>query len=284
MPRYFLQMAYDGTDYSGWQIQPDRKTVQQVMEHVLSTLLRQEISVTGAGRTDTGVHASFFMAHFDLEAPPDPAGNTLSGADTEPDVDVDVDVDTEPVTGHDQPPGRGELYDPLSVHFLFRLNRFLPPDIVVHMIREVPEHMHARFSAISRTYHYHISTAKPLFTRNYTHYIYGKLDTEEINRCCGVILATTDFTSFSKLHTDVKNNNCMVTRAVWREEEDGYLFEIEANRFLRNMVRALVGTLLDVGQGKLDLQGFKEIVEARERGKAGQSAPAKGLFLVNIGY
>ncbi|MEN8228542.1 MAG: tRNA pseudouridine(38-40) synthase TruA [Bacteroidota bacterium] len=244
MPRYFIHMAYDGTDYHGWQVQPNGKTVQQIIEHALTTMLRENISVTGAGRTDTGVHASFFVAHFDTSS--------------------SLKIKRE--------------------QFVFKLNRFLPPDIVVYKIEAVPDEVHARFSAIYRTYHYHISTTKPLFTRNYAHFVYGALDTDEINRCCDIIMKSTDFTSFSKLHTDVKNNNCSVMHAEWKSVEKGYLFEIKADRFLRNMVRSLVGTLLDVGQGKLDSDGFLRIVEAKERSQAGQSAPANGLFLVDIGY
>ncbi len=247
MSRYFIHMAYDGSNYCGWQIQPNEPSVQQVLAHALSTLLKQEISVTGAGRTDTGVHASHYIAHFDLES-----------------------------TSHD--------YLPSTDQFLFKLNRFLPPDIVVYKITPVPEDMHARFSATYRSYHYHISSIKPLYKREYSHYVYGELDTETINNCCKLILETTDFTSFAKLHTDVKTHNCRLTHARWKHVDQGYLFEITADRFLRNMVRSLTGTLLDVGRGKLDLEGFKKIVEAKDRSKAGSSAPAKGLFLVDIGY
>ncbi len=237
-------MAYDGTAYNGWQIQPNGKTVQQIIEQALTTLLREDTSVTGAGRTDTGVHASLFIAHFD----------TVSTVECEAD------------------------------QFLFKLNRYLPPDICVSKIQQVGNDSHARFSATYRTYQYHISTNKPLFTRAYTHYIYGKLDEAEINRCCEIIKETTDFTSFSKLHTDVKTNNCNVMRAEWKSVEKGYLFEIKADRFLRNMVRSLVGTLLEVGKGNIDRAEFTRIIEARDRGRAGQSAPARGLFLVDIGY
>ena len=255
MNRYFIHMAYDGSDYCGWQIQPNEKTVQQVLAHALSTLMKQEIPVTGAGRTDTGVHASHYVAHFDLNSP--------QAADKD---------------------SSSETYLPSSEHFLFKLNRFLPPDIVVYKIFAVPEDMHARFSAIYRTYHYHISCVKPLYKREYSHYVYGELDTEAIRLCCKVILETTDFTSFARLHTDVLTNNCTLTHAEWKDVEQGYLFEITADRFLRNMVRSLTGTLLDVGRGKLDLEGFKKIVEAKDRTKAGSSAPAKGLFLFDIGY
>ena len=255
MSRYFIYMAYDGSDYSGWQIQPDKKTIQQVLEHALSMLLRQEIAVTGAGRTDTGVHASCFVAHFDVGSPGEARAKKKS-----------------PVT------------DPSSGKFVFRLNRFLPPDIVVNRIEEVPQEMHARYSATYRTYQYRISSVKPLYNRNYCHYVFGELDTAAIESCCSMILATSDFTSFAKLHSDVKTNRCRVTQATWKKVEEGYLFEITADRFLRNMVRSLTGTLLDVGLGKLDPEGFRKIVEAKDRGKAGTSAPARGLFLVDIGY
>jgi tRNA pseudouridine38-40 synthase len=255
MSRYFIHMAYDGGNYFGWQIQPKELTVQKVMEQALSTLLQEKISVSGAGRTDTGVHASGFVAHFDMSA-------VQSHDGTNPDVSN----------------------DPSSEQFVFKLNRFLPPDITVQKIHEVPEDMHARYSATHRTYHYHISSVKPLYNRNYSHHVYGELDMESINKCCKVILKTTDFTSFAKLHTDVKTNNCKVSHAHWRKVEHGYQFEITADRFLRNMVRSITGTLLDVGRGKLDPNGFNRIVEAKDRGKAGSSAPAKGLFLVDIGY
>jgi len=243
-------MAYDGTAYCGWQIQPNEPTVQQVMEHALTTILRQEISVTGAGRTDTGVHASHFIAHFDVEA-----SSAMSPS-----------------------------LDPAGEQFLFKLNRFLPPDIVVYTIKPVPADLHARFSAVYRTYHYHISTLKPLYTRNFSHHIFGSLDLEAIHECCAFILETSDFTSFAKLHSDVKTNNCKVMLARWKEVDQGYLFEIKADRFLRNMVRSLTGTLLDVGQGKITAEEFQGIVKAKDRNKAGQSAPARGLFLVDIGY
>ena len=248
-------MAFDGSGYFGWQIQPNKPTVQQVLEHALSTFLEQDIRVTGAGRTDTGVHASRFTAHFDLDRAPSSSGKSSA-----------------------------PFRDPGTDRFLFRLNRFLPPDMVVFKIEEVPDTMHARFSATYRTYHYHISSVKPLFQRNYCHYVYGKLDTETIGKCCKVILETSDFTSFAKLHSDVLTNICSVKRAAWITEDRGHRFEITADRFLRNMVRSITGTLLEAGLGKLDLEGFKRIVEARDRGKAGASVPARGLFLVDIGY
>jgi tRNA pseudouridine38-40 synthase len=244
MPRYFIQLAYDGTDYFGWQAQPHGKTVQQVLSRALTTLLNEDLTVVGAGRTDTGVHASYFIAHFDL--------------------------------------GKALTYTPEKL--IFKLNRFLPDDIVIYRIQEVPESLHARFSATYRTYHYHISAVKPLFTRKYSHYLFGSLETAAIQQCCQIIEKSSDFTSFSKLHTDVKTNICKVKKAKWEKVDNGFLFEIQADRFLRNMVRSIVGTLLDVGQGKIDVEGFQRIVDSRDRGSAGQSAPAAGLFLVDIGY
>jgi tRNA pseudouridine38-40 synthase len=257
MPRYFIHMAYDGTDFFGWQIQPEQRTVQQVMEEALSTLLQETVKVTGAGRTDTGVHASHFVAHFD----------TLR-----------------PITGLEGSTVETGLKSHSLEDWVFKLNRFLPPDMAVFAIREVPGDLHARFSATYRTYHYHISRVKPLFDRSYAHYVFGKLDSKAIQHCCQIIMDSSDFTSFSKLHTDVKTHICKVYRADWATLEKGYRFEIKADRFLRNMVRSLVGTLLDVGKGKITGEEFRAIVEAKDRGRAGQSAPAQGLFLVDIGY
>jgi tRNA pseudouridine38-40 synthase len=257
MPRYFIHMAYDGTGYYGWQVQPDQPTVQQVMEEALSTLLRKKVSLTGAGRTDTGVHASCFVAHFDTHCPI----SVTEAKCNNPQIEI------------------RSLED-----WVFKLNRFLPADIVVFEIAEVPDDLHARYAAISRTYQYHISRVKPLFDRSYAHYVFGNLDSKAIQQCCKIILETSDFTSFSKLHTDVKSNICKVSRADWIPLEKGYRFEIKADRFLRNMVRSIVGTLLEVGKGKIKTEEFQAIVDARDRGRAGQSAPAQGLFLVDIGY
>ena len=209
-----------------------------------STLLRKDISVTGAGRTDTGVHASHFVAHVDLD--------------------------------------EGTL--PASEAFLFKLNRFLPRDIVVYRIFRVNGDLHARYSATYRTYHYQISSVKPLFNREYSHYVYGKLDLKAIEACCKIILDTRDFTSFAKLHSDAKTNICRVSHAQWVALEEGFRFEITADRFLRNMVRSITGSLLDVGLGKTSPPAFQKIVDAKDRSMAGSSAPARGLFLVDIGY
>jgi len=244
MTRYFIELSYDGTNYHGWQVQENAVTVQETIEKALSTLLKEKIGIIGAGRTDTGVHASYFVAHFDFE--------------------------------------KDELdqVDDLA----FKLNRFLPEDIAIHAISKVDKEMHARFSATYREYIYSIRTSKPLFNRPFCYYFYGDLDLDLMNEACEVLLQYTDFTSFSKLHTDVKTNNCEIMEAAWSKHDDGYDFQIKADRFLRNMVRSIVGTMLEIGKGKMSLETFRSIVEAKDRGKAGTSAEAKGLFLVDIGY
>jgi len=241
--RYFLQLSYKGTHYHGWQIQPNAVSVQEVMEKALSTILREEIAVVGAGRTDTGVHASYFVLHFDSK---------------------------------NRAIAEGDL--------VFKLNRFLPPDVAVFSIKKAPGDFHARFSAISRTYHYYISTQKNPFQTETSYQYTVPLDVPKMNEAAKLLFEYTDFTSFSRLHTDVKTNYCKIYKAEWSREEDQLVFTICADRFLRNMVRAVVGTLLEVGRGKLSVEGFREIIEKKDRGAAGASAPALGLFLSRIGY
>lgn len=241
--RYFLQLSYKGTCYHGWQVQPNAISVQEVMEKALSVLLREEISVVGAGRTDTGVHASFFVLHFDTEK---------------------EDID--------------------SVNLAYKLNRFLPSDIAVRKLWKVKNGAHARFDAVSRTYHYYISTKKDPFATETSYTYTGFLDVDKMNKAAKVLFEFVDFTSFSKLHTDVKTNNCKIFQAEWKAEGAQLVFFIKADRFLRNMVRAIVGTLLEVGKGKLTVKEFREIIEAKDRGGAGASAPAEGLFLTDIEY
>lgn len=243
MQRYFIYMAYDGAAYHGWQSQPNASSVQQTLEQALSTVLRQDISVTGAGRTDTGVHARLMVAHFDVEA----AIDTMKLAD--------------------------------------KLNRLLPADISIYKVEPVSNEMHARFSAKSRRYEYYVTTAKSPFMRQYRCRLYRQPDFALMNKAASQLLRQTDFTSFSKLHTDVKTNICHVTRAEWSQVDDvTWVFTIEADRFLRNMVRAIVGTLLDVGFGKLTIEGFQDVMQQRDRCSAGMSVPAQGLFLVDVKY
>ncbi|MBN1819692.1 MAG: tRNA pseudouridine(38-40) synthase TruA [Prolixibacteraceae bacterium] len=243
LQRYFIQLSYKGTNYHGWQVQPNATSVQEVMERALSTLLREEVAVTGAGRTDTGVHASFFVAHFDS---------------------VNSELDNE--------------------DFVYRLNNFLPNDIAVKKVWKVPVEAHARFDALSRTYKYFISREKDPFSEETTYRFLYPLNIEKMNKAAKCLFDYTDFTSFSKLHSDVKTNNCKVMFAEWKEEGSQLIFTIQADRFLRNMVRAIVGTLLEVGKGKIEIEDFKKIIDNKDRGLAGTSAPAHGLFLTEIGY
>lgn len=244
MHRYFIYLGYDGTRYHGWQIQPNGISVQQTLMEALVTFLRKEVEVTGAGRTDAGVHARMMAAHFDWETP----------------------LDTEMVSE--------------------KLNRILPPDISVYEVREVKPDAHTRFDATYRTYRYYVTTRKTPFNRQYMCRIVGKqLDFEAMNRAAETLLDYTDFTSFSKLHTDVKTNNCRIMYARWHQANDTeWIFTIQADRFLRNMVRAIVGTLFEVGRGKLSIEGFRQVIELKDRGKAGTSAPGHALFLEDVGY
>ena len=228
--RYFIYLAYDGTAYHGWQRQPNGISVQVCIEKALSLLLRCDIAVTGAGRTDAGVHARLMVAHADIPYSLDDAGE-----------------------------------------WVHKLNRVLPPDIVIYRIRPVKPDAHSRFDALSRTYRYYISYEKNPFEGKYRWTMAGKT-------------LNIDFTSFSKLHTDVKTNNCRITHAVWTPTGNDLVFEITADRFLRNMVRAIVGTLVEVGRGKLSIKDFRSVIEARDRCKAGTSAPGNALFLTGITY
>ena len=243
MVRYFIELAYNGSRYHGWQIQPGASSVQEEINRALSTLLRQDIYVVGAGRTDTGVHASFFVAHFDIEC---------------------------------------ELPEPQQV--VYKLNGLLDKDIAIYKIYRVPMDKHARFSAISRTYKYYITTRKDPFNYDLVYRMSGQLDFEAMNEACKVLFDYIDFTSFSKLHTDVKTNNCRIYKAGWEQEGDVWVFTVQADRFLRNMVRAIVGTLLEVGRGKLTVEGFRKVIEAKDRCKAGTSVPGHALFLVDVTY
>lgn len=239
--RFFIYLSYDGARYHGWQIQPNGISVQEVLNKALSTLLREEIEVTGAGRTDAGVNASLMVAHFDTTK---------------------------------------EMDKNLS----YKLNKFIPHDIAIHHIVPVNADAHARFSATSRTYHYFLITAKTPF-EPYAYRFPQPLDFDKMNEACKVLFDYIDFTSFSKLHTDVKTNNCHITHAEWTQVSPiKWQFTITADRFLRNMVRAIVGTLLDVGRGVITIQQFREIIEKKDRCSAGTSVPGNALFLADISY
>ena len=241
--RYFIHLAYDGTRYHGWQIQPNGISVEGEIELRLSTLLRQPIDIVGAGRTDAGVHARHMVAHFDFE----------DGCDTK--------------------------------QLCYRLNRMMPPDICIYKIEKVADDFHARFSATSRTYHYYMSTKRNPFNRQYTWLCHYDLDFELMNQAAEILLEYKDFASFCKSHTDVKTTLCNIIEAKWIKDDEGcYHFRIKANRFLRNMVRAVVGTLVEVGRHRLTLDDFRNVIEGKKRTMAGESMPANALFLEKIEY
>ncbi|MDX9696279.1 MAG: tRNA pseudouridine(38-40) synthase TruA [Bacteroidales bacterium] len=242
--RYFIQLSYLGTNYCGWQIQPNEPTVQEVLNTAFSTILQEKIEITGAGRTDTGVHASYYIAHFDSQ-------NAFLQNDQK---------------------------------VLLKINGFLPIDIAVQKIIQVLPDAHARFNATSRTYNYFIHQQKDPFIVDTSWFLPYKLDIQKMNDACNLLLQFTDFTSFSKLHTDVKTNNCKIFSAQWMQDDYKLIFSIKADRFLRNMVRAIVGTMIDVGRGKINLEDFVQIIESKNRSEAGMSVPAHGLFLVDIEY
>jgi tRNA pseudouridine38-40 synthase len=243
--RYFVQLAYKGKNYCGWQTQKNGSSVQSELNSALSTLLREKINVVGCGRTDTGVHAEKFFAHFDVSDL-----NLLSSKE--------------------------RLID--------KWNRFLPKDIVIKDLFAVDQEANTRFSAVSRTYEYRISLVKDPFLEELTFYFPGSLDIQLMNEAAQVIMEYSDFTSFSKLHTQTATNNCKISEASWRRTNNLLIFSITSDRFLRNMVRAIVGTLLDIGRKKITQADLREIIESKNRSNAGTSVPAKGLFLVDVRY
>ena len=242
--RFFITLSYDGTRYHGWQVQPNGPSVQEKLQWALSTILRQDIQVTGAGRTDAGVHARMMVAHFDVE--------TMVY----------------------------ELQD-----LTYKLNRLLPQDIAIQMMEPVSDEMHARFSATSRTYHYYIHTVKDPFLRAYSCELHYPLDFQLMNEAAAILMTYEDFGAFCKAHADVKTTLCHITAAQWHQTSpSSWYFEITANRFLRNMVRAVVGTLIDVGRGRLSLDDFRKVIEGKSRTEAGESMPANALFLEEVKY
>ncbi|NOQ92636.1 MAG: tRNA pseudouridine(38-40) synthase TruA [Flavobacteriaceae bacterium] len=241
--RYFIELSYNGKMYHGWQIQPNAKSVQEVLENALSLLLGEKIAVIGCGRTDAGVHTSQFFIHFDVS----------------------------------------EKID--AIKFQFKLNAFLPNDIAIHQILIVDNDAHARFDAVYRSYEYRISLGKNPFLVDTTLQVKSKyFDIEKMNKAAKILYEYENFKCFSRSKTDVKTYNCTITNAVWKKEGNLLIFYITANRFLRNMVRAIVGTLLEVGTGKIDLNDFRKIIENKDRTKAGASVKAQGLFLCKIVY
>lgn len=242
--RYFAELSYKGSAYCGWQRQPNAPSVQQTIEEALSTILRESVEVVGAGRTDTGVHAAFYVAHFDT---------TKEIADTD--------------------------------SFVYHLNALLPEDVAFGRIYVVADDAHARFDATEREYRYYVERRKNPFTRATSWQLTTPLDVEAMNRAAQVLLQTDDFTTFAKLGSNNTNNICHIFRAEWVEIECGMVvFIFRANRFLRNMVRAVVGTLVDVGRGKITPEEFADIVASRDLSRSSSSAPAGGLFLTDVKY
>lgn len=242
--RYFITLSYDGTRYHGWQIQPEGVTVQQLLQDALATLLRQHVTVVGAGRTDAGVHARQMVAHIDVD---------------------------------------GEIND--VDQLTYKLNRFLPYDISIQNVRLVSDDMHARFSAVRRRYRYFIHTEKDPFKKKYSCELHYELDYELMNVAAAQLKMYSDFGAFCKSHSDVKTTVCTVTKAHWVEyEPNAWYFEIEANRFLRNMVRAVVGTLIEIGRHRMSLSQFDQVVREGRRTGAGESMPANALFLESVEY
>ncbi|MBF4469886.1 tRNA pseudouridine(38-40) synthase TruA [Flavobacterium sp. HJJ] len=240
--RYFIKLAYNGTNYHGWQIQPNAPSVQETMNKAFSVILNSEISLMGAGRTDTGVHAREMYAHFDLGKP--------------------FDI-------------------PNTMH---KLNSFLPKDIVIYDIFPVADEAHTRFDAAKRTYEYHINTFKDVFLQEQSWYFHQKLDLDLMNEAAKTLLNHTDFQCFSKVNTDVNTFDCEIFEAHWMQESEKIIFTISANRFLRNMVRSIVGTLINIGLHKITLDDFELIIKSKSREKAGFSVPAHGLYLTKIEY
>ena len=239
--RYFIDISYDGSNYHGWQIQPNADTVQHQINLAFSTILNEEINVLGAGRTDTGVHAKKMIAHFDTN-------QTIN-----------------------------------FEKFKYRINGFLKNDISINDIYKVKEDAHARFSAISRTYEYCVSRTKNPFSVN-SYFLTKNLDVESMKKACKFLYGNHDYTSFAKLHSENYTNNCEVYIANWKGDETSLVFTIKANRFLRNMVRAIVGTLIEVGEGKISFSDIETILLFKDRAKAGYSVPANGLSLIDIEY
>ena len=239
--RFFIDISYDGTNYHGWQIQPNAVTIQSQINNAISTILNTEISVVGAGRTDTGVHAKQLIAHFDFE----------------------------------------KKFD--TQNLIYKMNGFLDNDISVNKIFLVDSSAHARFSALSRTYEYKIAKKKDPFLKQ-SYQISRTLNLDDMQKACKFLIGENDFTAFAKLHSENYTGICNVFHADWQETSSQLIFTISANRFLRNMVRAIVGTMIEIGDKKLCHSDIKNIISSKNRKNAGFSVPAVGLSLISVEY
>lgn len=237
-----MDISYRGTNYNGWQIQPNGVTVQEAIENALSTILKEKIALMGSGRTDTGVHATQQVAHFDWEK----------------------EIDLPDLT--------------------YKLNSFLNEDVAINGIAPVIPDSHARFTATARTYHYHLHQAKNPFINGWSYYFNPSLNIDKIDEACEIIRKYENFECFSKVHTEVNHFNCKILEIAWIVNGSNHLFMIKADRFLRGMVRAIVGTLIDVGLGKTSLDDLKSILDSNDRSRAGRAVPAMGLFLEQVTY
>lgn len=240
--RYFIEIAFHGAAYAGWQKQPYDITVQSVVEKALFTVFQSEVACVGAGRTDAGVHASFFIAHFDVEE----------------------DLD--------------------EGQFIFKMNQLLPHDVSVRDVHPVNANAHARFDAVSRTYEYYITQQKDPFRLDRATYIKKLLSVDLMNQAAEVLMDFTNFKCFSKVNTQVHTYNCSIKKAFWEQREHLLIFKIQADRFLRNMVRAIVGTLIEVGLRKRSIDELRQVIKSENRSEAGKSMPAHALFLTDIAY
>lgn len=243
MFKYLITIAYNGTHFHGWQIQPNATTVQETLENALGIILRNKISLIGAGRTDTGVHAAFFTAHFTTDTQIDKPQKIIKAA-----------------------------------------NQIMKKNIVIFDLFEVNDNFNSRFDAISRTYKYFIAKYKNPFVEDYFCLIKYNLNINLMNQAAKILTNYSNFKSFEKAHSNNKTSICKITKAQWHEQKNTLIFTITANRFLRNMVRSIVGTMIDIGQQKITIKRFKEIIELKDRTKAGKSAEAKALFLTDIQY
>ena len=244
MQRLFFEIAYNGTHYSGWQKQPNASTVQETIENRLIRLFGNQ-PIPIVGCGRTDSGVHAFQFYFHVDLPNKYSTNEL----------------------------------------FYKLNNMLPADIAIRTVNLVEADNHARFDADRRTYRYFIHQKKDPFLENASWYFPKPLDIDAMNEVCELLIGEKDFTSFSKLHTDVKTNICDLYSASWSiKNKSEVVFEVSANRFLRNMVRALVGTLLEVGQGNISKTEFKHVLAAKDRGQAGVSVPAKGLYLYRVCY
>lgn len=240
--RFLLQLSYNGTSFHGWQRQNNAPSIQQEIEEKLTTIFQQNTAIVGCGRTDTGVHASQYFAHFETE--------------------IEFDTST----------------------LLHKLNSMLPQGVAAQGVSAITNNGHARFSATKRSYEYHITKVKNPFAADLAYKCNLQLDLNRMNKACAMMLGEKDFGCFCKANADNHTNICNVSEAKWIETDTMFIFSISANRFLRNMVRAIVGTMLEIGQKKMSLEGFQTVLDSKDRTFAGPSVPPHGLYLTVVDY